>query len=174
MLQKYNRYKLLKIFLDNPTESFRLRELSRLSKISPVSVINYLKEFEKEELIKSYKKREIPFYVAERDNEKFILYNKISIIYELNTSGLVDFLWDKLSPDAIILYGSHAKGEAIETSDIDIFVIGKEKKLNLDEFEKKIDKRIHLMFDDNIKHVPKELKNNLINGIILKGYFKVF
>src|SRR3989344_8271071 len=133
MLQKYNRYKLLRIFLDNPTENFRLRELSRLSKISPVSVINYLKEFEEEELIKSYKKREIPFYIAERDNEKFILYKKISIIYELNTSGLVDFVWDKLSPDAIILYGSHAKGEAIEFSDIDIFVIGKEKKLDLSE-----------------------------------------
>jgi predicted nucleotidyltransferase len=174
MLQKYNRYKLLKIFLDNPTESFRLRELSRLSKISPVSVINYLKEFEKEELIKSYKKREIPFYVAERDNEKFILYKKISIIYELNMSGLVDFLWDKLSPDAIILYGSHARGEDIEASDVDIFVIGKEKKLNLDEFEKRIDKKVHLMFDNNIEHIPKELKNNLINGIILKGYFKAF
>ncbi|PIU75730.1 hypothetical protein COS75_02635, partial [Candidatus Pacearchaeota archaeon CG06_land_8_20_14_3_00_35_12] len=70
MLQKYNRYKLLKIFLDYPTESFRLRELSRMSKISPVSVINYLKEFEKEELIRKYEKRGIPFYVAERDNEK--------------------------------------------------------------------------------------------------------
>jgi predicted nucleotidyltransferase len=173
MLQKYNRYKLLKIFLDNPTESFRLRELSRLSKISPVSVINYLKEFEEEELIKSYKKREIPFYIAERDNEKFILYKKISIIYELNECSLVDFLWDKLSPDAIILYGSHAKGEAIETSDIDIFIIGKEKKLDLEEFEKKLNKKIHLMFDKDIKHMPKELKNNLINGIVLKGYFKV-
>ena len=46
MLNKYNRYKLLKIFLFNPTESFRLRELSRLSKISPPSVVNYLKEAE--------------------------------------------------------------------------------------------------------------------------------
>jgi len=173
MLQKYNRYKLLKIFLDHPTESFRLRELSRISKISPVSVMNYLKEFEEEELIRKYQKREIPFYVAERDNERFILYKKISVIYELNISGLVDFLWDNLSPDAIILYGGHAKGEATETSDIDIFVIGKEKKVNLDEFEKKLGKGIHLIFD-NIKNIPKELKNNLINGIVLKGYFKVF
>ena len=173
MLQKYNRYKLLKIFLDYPTESFRLRELSRMSKISPVSVINYLKEFEKEELIRKYEKRGIPFYVAERDNEKFILYKKISIIYEMNESGLVDFLWNTLSPEAVILYGSHAKGEAVEDSDLDIFIIGKEKKIQLDEFEEKLNKKIHLMFD-NVKHISKELKNNLVNGIVLKGYFKVF
>jgi len=50
MLNKYNRYKLLRLFLDSPTESFRLREIARLTKISPPSVINYLKEFEKEGL----------------------------------------------------------------------------------------------------------------------------
>lgn len=173
MLENYNKYKLLKIFLDNPTESFRLRELSRLSKISPPSVMNYLREFENQEIIKKYKKRDIPFYKAIRENEKFILYKKLSIIYELNVSGLVEYLWDKLSPEAIILYGSYAKGESIENSDIDLFIIGKEKKLNLEKFEKKLGKGIHLMFEDSPKNIPKELKNNLINGIVLKGYFKV-
>src|SRR3989344_2002667 len=173
MLQKYNRYALMKIFLDNPTESFRLRELSRLSNISPVSVINYLKEFEKEGIIEKYEKRKIPFYKAVRENSNFVLYKRLSIMYELNKSGLVDYLWDKLSPQAIILYGSYAKGESIENSDIDIFIIGKEKKINLEEYERKLGKSIHLMFDLNPGHIPKELKNNLINGVILKGYFKI-
>lgn len=174
MLKKYNRYELLKIFLDSPTESFRLRELSRISKISPLSVMNYLKEFEKKDLIKRYKKRGIPFYTAIRDNEKFVLYKKISIIYELNESGLIAFLWEKLSPEAIILYGSYAKGEAIENSDLDFFVIGKEKDIKINEFEKKLNKKVHLMFEADVEKIPKELKNNLINGIVLKGYFKVF
>src|SRR3989344_4060846 len=127
MLNKYNRYKLLKIFLFNPTESFRLRELSRLSKISPPSVVNYLKEFEKQELIKSYVKRDIPFYKAEIDNEKFRQYKKLSILFELENSGFIDFLWDRLSPECIILYGSYAKGESTESSDIDLFINPKEK-----------------------------------------------
>lgn len=171
MLENYNRYKLLKIFLDNPTENFRLRELARLSKISPPSVMDYLEEFEKEGLIKKYKRRNIPFYQAIRENEKFVLYKKLSILYELNVSGLVGFLWDKLFPEAIILYGSYAKGESIENSDIDIFIIGKEKEIDLENFEKKLGKKIHLFFESNPKNIPKELKNNLINGIILKGYF---
>ncbi len=174
MLQNYNRYKLLKIFLDNPTESFRLRELSRMSKISPVSVINYLKEFEKENLIKKFIKREVPFYQAIRDNEKFKLYKIISIIYELNKSGYVEDLWDKFSPEAIILYGSYAKGESIESSDIDLFVIAKNKQKFVEDFNEKLDKKVHIIFDDDIKKIPKELKNNLINGIVLKGYLKLF
>lgn len=174
MLQKYNRYKLLKVFLDSPTESFRLRELSRISKISPPSVMNYLKEFEKEGLIRKYEKKEIPFYQAIRDNDKFALYKKISIIYELDESGLLDFLWEKLSPDAIILYGSYAKGESTEDSDIDLFIIGKEKYADLGEFEKKLGKGIHLIFEEDLRKISKELKNNLVNGVVLKGYLKVF
>ncbi|MDD5132900.1 MAG: nucleotidyltransferase domain-containing protein [Candidatus Nanoarchaeia archaeon] len=174
MLKNYNRYKILKVFLDSPTETFRLRELSRLSDIPPLSVKNYLKEFEKEELIKKFEKRGIPFYKAIRDNEKFILYKKISILYELNETGLIDKLWDSLSPEAIILYGSFAKGESTEDSDIDIFIIGKEKEIDLKTFEKKIGRHIHLMFEQDTKNISKELKNNLINGVILKGYWKVF
>jgi len=174
MLNKYNRYKLLKVFMDSPTESFRLRELGRLSNLAPLSVRNYLEEFENEGMIRKFVKRGIPFYQAIRDNEKFILCKKISIFYELNESGLVDFLWNSLSPDAIILYGSHAKGEATEESDIDIFIIGKEREISIAEFEKKLGKRIHLMFERDIKKISKELSNNLINGIVLKGYLKVF
>ncbi len=174
MLEKYNRYKLLKVFLYSPTDSFRLREISRLTKISPPSVMVYLKEFEKEGLIKKQIKRNVPFYMAIRENSNFILYKKMSIFYELNRSGLIDYLWDKLSPKAIILYGSFSKGESTENSDIDIFILGKNKELELSEFEKKIEKKIHLISKESLKEVPAELKNNLLNGIILRGYIKVF
>ncbi len=174
MLEKYNRYKVLKLFLDSPTDSFRLREIARLTKISLPSVVNYLKEFEKDGLIKREVKREIPFYVALRDDPNFTLYKKISAIFELNKSGLIDYLWDKLSPQAISLYGSSAKGESIEGSDIDLFVLGREKNMDVVEFEKKLGKKIHLFFKNSLKEIPNELKNNILNGIILRGYITVF
>ena len=96
------------------------------------------------------------------------------MFFELYNSGLTNYLWDKLSPRAIILYGSSAKGESLEESDIDLFIIGKERKINLEKFEKELGKKIHLIFEDNPKKIPDELKNNLINGIILKGYLKLF
>lgn len=171
MFKNNNKYKLLKVFLDEPLEGFRLRELGRASGISPASVLNYLREFEKEGFIIKYEKRGIPFYKAERDDEGFVLYKRLSIMYELEECGLIEHLWHELCPEAIVLYGSYAKGESIESSDIDIFIIGKEKKINISKFEKKLDKEVHLMFDD-VKKIPKELKNSLVNGIVLRGYFK--
>ena len=53
-----------------------------------------------------------------------------------------------------------------------IFIIGKEKKIGLEKYEKKLGKEIHLMFESSPKKISKELKNNLVNGIVLKGYFK--
>jgi len=174
MLEKYNRYNLLKLFLDSPTDSFRLREIARLTKISPPSVMNYLKEFEKEGLTNKSIKRGVPFYTALRDNPEFILYKKISIIFELNQGGLIDYIWDKLSPQAIVLYGSFAKGESIEDSDIDLFILGKNKNIELADFEKKLNKKVHLLFKESLKEINSELKNNILNGIILKGYLEVF
>lgn len=174
MLDKYNRYKLLRIFLDSPLDNFRLRELARLSSISPPSVMNYLKEFEKSNLIKKQIKRGIPLYESLRDNSEFVIYKKISIIFELNSVGLIEYLWDKISPEAIVLYGSFAKGESTENSDIDLFILGKEKNISLELFEKKLGKKIHLLFKKSLNEIPRELRNNILNGIILKGYLEVF
>ena len=87
MFGKYNRYKILKIFLDSPTEEFGLREIGRLVKLAPVSVLNYLREFEKEGLIMKLDSKGKPIYKAERENENFILYKKLSVLYELHNSG---------------------------------------------------------------------------------------
>ncbi len=169
MLQSYNKYTILKIFLYSPTESFRWREISRMTKISPLSIMNYLKEFISEGIIKSYEKRGIKYYQAERDNEKFKIYMKLSIIYELNTSGLINEIWNKINPETIILYGSFSKGEAIEESDIDLFIVGIDRKIDITKY--KLSERISLKFEKSPEKIPKELKRNLINGIVLKGYF---
>lgn len=173
MFKKNNSYKLLKVFLDDPLEEFGLRELGRLSGISPSSVINYLKEFGKEGLVKKFVKKQNPLYIARRDNLKFINFKKLSILYELEECGFLNFLEKELCPNAIILYGSYSKGESVKESDVDIFVIGKEEKIDISKFEKRLNREIHLMFEEEPKKIPKEFKNNLANGIILRGYFNV-
>lgn len=57
---------------------------------------------------------------------------------------------------------------------MDLFVISKEEKLDLNKFEKKLNKEINIFFSEDFDKLSKELKNNIINGIILKGYLKVF
>lgn len=173
MLQNNNSYKLLKVFLYSPTTSFGLRELSRKINLALPSVKKYLLELERQGLIKIREERGNPVYIADRDSEKFRFYMSLSMQYELFESGVIDFIWKKLCPEAIILYGSYAKGEAIEDSDIDLFAVGKKSEmLNLEKYEKVLGKKIHL-FNDSLDKIPKELKNNLANGIIMEGYLKL-
>jgi len=55
-------------------------------------------------------------------------------------------------------------------SDIDIAVIGrKDKLLNLDKYEKTLNRKININFYDNWKDIHKYLKNNILNGIVLIG-----
>lgn len=172
MLEKINSLNILKVFLDNSNSKFGLREISRKVKLSPASVKKYLLDLNKEQLIKIAEEKENPVYFAEIDSEKFRFYKRLFIQEELFKSGVLDFIWKKLCPEAIIFYGSYAKGEATENSDIDLFAIGKQARINLEKYEKILGKKIHLIIDE-INNIPKELKNNLANGIVTKGYFKV-
>lgn len=171
MFKNNNTYKILKIFLENSTTKFGLREISRIANLAPASVKKYLKDLKKEKLIETTNLKNNPAYIANRDEQKFKTFQKISIIYELEESGLIEYLWQKICPEAIILFGSYSKGEATEESDIDLFLLTKEQKIDISKFQKKIKQPIQI-FTDKSEKIPKHLKNNLINGTILRGYLK--
>ncbi len=179
MLQKDNRHRILEIFFEDPLPKgigFQLREISRKISLAPASVKRYLGELEKERLIVKEKHRihGYPIYYANKDNENFIFLKKIDNIIRIEESGLLNYLLDSCMPDTIILFGSASKGEDLKDSDMDLFLLCKEKKLDLNQYEKKLNRRINLFFSEDFKKLSKELKNNVINGIILKGYLKVF
>lgn len=70
----------------------------------------------------------------------------------------------------IILFGSYAKGEDTYDSDIDIAVVGRsDKMLELERYEKVLGRTINVNFYDSWKAIHKNLKNNILNGIILHG-----
>lgn len=178
MLQNYNKYKVLKIFFDNPLAEggFQLREISRKIKLAPTSVKNYLKELEKEKLItkKKHRTNNFPLYYANRDGENFQFYKKISTIISIKESGLLDYINEECWPDAIILFGSAARGEDIKNSDIDIYIQTKQTKLNLKKYEKCLKRKINPFFEQKLNKLSKELRNNILNGVILSGYMEIF
>lgn len=172
MLQNYNRYKILELFFDHPIKPFQLREISRITKISLPSVRNHVKKLESLGLVKKKRLAVYDAYVANRA-EKFFVYKRNDILIKLHESKLIDFLVNKFSPNTIVLFGSCSRGEDIETSDVDLFIQAKEEHVELKEFENKLKRKINLLFDTEIKNIPKELMNNIINGIVIYGYLKV-
>ncbi|MEK6834977.1 MAG: nucleotidyltransferase domain-containing protein [Nanoarchaeota archaeon] len=172
MLQNNNSYKILNLFFKFPRKNFQLREISRLTKIALPSTKKYLEELSKNQLILKNRETLYKSYNANLENKDFRLYKKFSTLITLK--DLVTEIENKINPDAIIIYGSASRGEDIEDSDIDLFIIGKEKALNLNNFEKELNRKVHIIFENNIKSLSKEFLNNLINGILLYGYLKVF
>jgi len=179
MLQKDNRYRILRIFFEDPSPKgigFQLREVSRKVAIATPSVKKYLTELEKEGLIVNVKHRihGYPVYYANRDNDNFKFLKRLDTLMKIKESGLLEYLSESCMPDVIILFGSSASGEDLKDSDIDLFVASKDEKLSLDKFEKHLNRKISILFSDSFGRMSKELKNNIINGVILKGYLKVF
>lgn len=179
MLQNYNKWMVLKAFFDDPLpegNGFQLREISRTVRIATPSVKRYLNELEKEELIIKFKHRvnNYPVYRANRDSEKFLFFKKIDTLISVNESGLLGYLQTKCMPDVIILFGSASRGEDLKHSDIDLFLLCEESEVDLFNYEKRLNRKINLLFSENFNILSKELKNNILNGTILKGYLKVF
>ena len=179
MLQKNNRYKILGLFFEDPLPEgigFQLREISRKVKIAPTSVKKYLNELENEKLIIKRKHRiqGYPIYYANRENDYFRFLKRLDVMQNIEECGLIDYIKDKCMPDVIILFGSASRGEDLKGSDLDLFVQSKEKKLELNKYEKYLSRKINIFFKDDFNKLSKELKNNVINGIILEGYLKVF
>ena len=166
MIQKYNRYKILQVFFDNPTKNFQLREISRNVNLGLPSVTAHIKALEKE-------KGNIYSVYKANKTKKFKIYKRNNILIRLHESGLIDFLLNSLSPNVIVLFGSASRGDDIETSDIDLFIQSKQQNLKLEKYEKILKRKINLLFEEKIKDMPKELLNNIINGITIHGYLKV-
>lgn len=176
MFENYGVWIVLKVFFDDPLKSFQLREISRKAGLAPTSVKKYLERLSKEGFIikEKHEVQNYPLYKANRESETFRFYKRIDNVISINESGVVDFLSDNCMPDAILLFGSASRGEDTRESDIDMFVLCRERKLDLKRYESLLKRKINIFFSDDFGKISRELRNNVLNGTILKGYLKVF
>lgn len=176
MIKKDIKTKIREYFLLNPTARLWVRQIERDLKVPLPSVVRYTKELEKEKILKSVVAPGITLYSADRTSANFLLEKRLYNLRSLFSSGLVDFLIPELSNPTIVLFGSYARGEDVEKSDIDLYIESTKKELPaLDKFEKKLQRKIQLFkYKDISKVENKELANNIVNGITLNGFLEVF
>ena len=84
-----------------------------MANIGLPSVINHVKKLEKYEFVKKEKKGVYESYTANNDSDKYRLYKKVDIILRLSESGLIEYLTNNTTPNAIMLFGSASRGEDI-------------------------------------------------------------
>ena len=149
-------------------EKLSQREIAKMLKVSPTAVGNSVKKLK--ELVKIEKTKTINFISFNRDGPKAIELKRVENLKNVYLSGLSDYLESELAGGTILLFGSYSLGEDTITSDIDIAVIGrKDKVLELEEYEKALNRKININFYDLWKNIHEHLRNNILNGILLQG-----
>ncbi|MBS3083432.1 nucleotidyltransferase domain-containing protein [Candidatus Pacearchaeota archaeon] len=158
--------KVLELFFEYPNKSFSVREISKKARIPSSSVHRYLQILKKENLITAENKAIITLYF--KFKKTFYIIDKIYNI------GLLDFINRELNPSLVIVFGSVRKGEYEKESDIDIFIESSiDKKLNLEDYERKIGHKIQIFVEKDIKKIQPNLFKNVINGIKIEGYLDI-
>jgi len=174
MIQKCSLWQVLSVFFDEPLKIHYIKEIARKIDLAPTSVKNHLNKLLKENLVLKRKGERFVGFISNRENEGFLFYKKIDNLMKLRESGLLSHLIESFYPEVIISYGSYVKGEDVEGSDIDIFILTKVKKqLNLKKFENILKRDIHIIMESDLERLAKALRSEIINGSILYGYLNI-
>ncbi len=166
-----NLERVLAVFLRNPTTDFQLRELKKMTMLGEPTIKRALDILNKRGIIKRREGKIYPYYEADRDSDVFKTIKLARTLFVLN--AVVKEVSEKTRPNCMVLFGSAAKGEDTEKSDIDIFVQARRYEFNFSSAEKRLDRKINLVFESDTKKLSSELLNNLANGITLYGFLEV-
>ena len=162
----------LKPFFEDCYRRISVREYSRLIEVSPPTASKLLSNYGKEGMLLMEKDRNYIYYYANKKSRDFIDLSRI--YWRSRLLLILEYLEKNLVNPTIILFGSLSKAETNPDSDIDLCVIGHKKELRLSEFEKKLKRKVQLLFFNSIKDIEnKELANNIVNGYVLNGRLKI-
>jgi predicted nucleotidyltransferase len=165
------RIKLLDIFLSLPNARFYIRELERKINEEAKNISRELQNLETLGLLISEKQGNRRFYSP---NENFFLYPELKgIIFK--TTGVLGLLKEAVAKlkgiEATFIYGSYATGKEVESSDVDLMIIGKPDLTELNEvisgLEDKLNREINYMcFDQEEYEERKKTKDAFISGVL--------
>lgn len=151
-------------------ETMNQRQIAQELNVSPTAIAKALPLLEKELLIIIKKDKNGNYVQLNRDAEPAISLKRVENLKLIYESGLKKQLEEAFPGATVILFGSYSRGDDTLQSDIDIAVIGrKEKHIDISKYEKMLERKIVLNFYPALKDIHKNLRENILNGIILTG-----
>lgn len=172
---KESTFKVAELIFNYPTTTFHVRKIADKTALSTTAVTRAIDELQMFKIVE-VEKTEITKNVRSNiDTQEYRFYKKIFNLYRLERYGLIAELRDVFMPKTIVLFGSFARGEDIEKSDIDILIVT-ERRGNIEEIdvlEKMLNRKINIVILPSLEDSKDEFKNAVANGIVLHGYLKV-
>jgi predicted nucleotidyltransferase len=165
---------VLKLFY-NSGKHWHFEELLKVAGISRRQLTNWLKRFEKEELIiKVKEKGRHPFYTHNFHNVRFQNRKRIYALEMLTRSGFFDHLSSLKGAKVVILFGSFSRADWYEDSDIDIFIYGDDSLFEKGKYERLLLKDIQVFNSKDNKGLQRydQMLPAIISGNFIKGSFR--
>jgi len=172
-------FKVAELIFNYPNKTFHIREIAKETGLSTTAVIgeHSLKELHEFGIIKLERTNLTTNVKANLESDAYRFYKKIFNLYRLERYTIIEKLKEVFQAEAIVLFGSFAKGEDIEESDIDLLIITNRRGGDINDFlkicEKELNRKINLHVLPSLEKSSKEFKNAVANGIVLHGYIKV-
>lgn len=171
MFDDSNRMAVLERIFLNPGKEYHLRGLAKEVGLAPSTVSRIVDELEEEELVEV--ERDLKMSITGSRTERFLDLKRSFNLARLAESGLIDRIEDRSVPEAVVVFGSYAKGEDTNESDIDLaFINGREKMIDLEGFERELERQINIQYVEKDK-ISENFLESLANGITLRGYLEV-
>jgi len=149
-------------------EKLSQRDIAKRLGLSPTTVGEALKELGP--LVKKEPVKNINLVSLDQRNARAVALKRVENLRQLTCSGLVEELEQRLPGATVILFGSYARGEDDTQSDIDLAVIGRAPTtIKLERFENLLERPLSLHWFSSWKRPSAELRNNILNGIVLLG-----
>lgn len=176
MFFKYAVFKVLKVFFEHPFDSFHLRKVAKMAKVSTATAKACLDFLFENRFLKKEKIGNLLLFKSDYESQVFRHFKIAFNVFLLESSGLAYFLKENINATSIVVYGSFARGEDDEKSDIDILIISYEKKsFDLSSFEKKLKRKIKMLhynanqWKEKAKTDKPFYERVLLDGIALYG-----
>lgn len=151
---------------------FTERGLSRALGVSPTAVSNAIEGLEKIGYLKVEKDKETKRLSIALclENPEVISLKRVENLGQIFSSGLFSFLSENFPDATIILFGDYAFGKDSINSNIPIALFfAKKRIIDLKKFEDALGKKIVVNFYGKFNKVNKNLLNESLSGIVLKG-----
>lgn len=170
-IMKSKENQVLELFYNYPTKNWHFKDLKKELSIADSKLANWLKKFQKNNLIKKIKKQgKMPYYVGNTEDDSFFIKKKLFILEEFLDKGFLQYL-SNLNAD-VIIFGSVARGDWHKESDIDLFIFGEIPQANIYQFESILKREIQLFNIVNKKELKKfnpHLLKNILKGELISG-----
>jgi len=134
---------ILNFFLENPSKEFYETEVRENLKLARASVNKWLKYLVKKNILIVFQKGRMKVYRLDLDNP---INKQLKILK--NLCDILPGLEALRGTREVYLYGSSARGEDLEDSDVDLLIIGRRTEVIdvLSKLEKKFNRRVKPSF----------------------------